>query len=422
MTDAGVTWAGTHTFAAPQLVVARSIDEAVAAVRDCVDSGAPVRALGTRHSFNDIADTTGTLVTLTEVPADPVLDAAAHTVTVGAGTRYGILASWLEAHGWALHNMGSLPHISVAGATQTGTHGSGITNGCLTTAVRALEYIDANGDVRTVRAGDPDFPALAVGLGAFGVITRVTLAIEPTYTVAQSIWRGIGWDTLLDSPKALLSAAYSLSVFTRWGTPELEQVWVKAKVGVDPALAPDWMGGAAMTHHTLLAEGNPADLTDHDGTPGPWLTRLPHFRLDGTPSNGNEIQTEYVVDLADAAAALRAVRALAEAIDPLLLITELRTIAADELWLSGAYRRDTLAIHFTWRPLAQEVAAVLPAVEEALAPFAARPHWGKWHAFDATRLDEVHPRLGAARDVFERLDPAGRFANDHLRRLGVRAS
>ena len=422
MTDAGVTWAGTHTFAASRLVVARSVEEAVAAVRDGTDVAAPVRALGTRHSFHDLADTAGILLTLTEVPADPVLDEAARTVTIGAGTRYGVLAAWLEERGWALHNMGSLPHISIAGATQTGTHGSGVTNGCLTTAVRALEYIDASGSLLTVGRGDADFPALAVGLGAFGVITRVTLAIEPTYQVAQSIWRGITWDTLLDSPAELLSAAYSLSVFTHWGTPELEQVWVKARVGGDPAMASDWMAGTAMTEPTRLVDGDPADLTEQGGTPGPWLTRLPHFRLDGTPSNGDEIQTEYFVYLADAAPALRAVRALAGVIDPLLMITELRTVAADDLWLSGAYRRDTLAIHFTWRNLPREVAAVLPAIEEALSPFAARPHWGKWHAFTASRLAEVHPQLGAAREVFQRLDPAGRFANDHLRRLGVRTS
>lgn len=428
MADAGLNWAGTHTFGAARFVAARTIDEAVDAVRLGFAVGTPVRALGTRHSFHDLADTAGTLVSLTDVPPDPQLDEAARTVTVGAGTRYGVLAAWLQERGWALHNLGSLPHISIAGATQTGTHGSGVTNGSLTTAVRALEFVDAQGRLAYVERGADEFDALAVGLGAFGVITRVTLAIEPTFDVAQTVWRGITWETLLASPVELLSAAYSVSVFARWGEPTLEQVWVKARVGrdaaaaLDPTTASGWMGGTALAEPTTLVDGDPADLTEQQGVPGPWLMRLPHFRLDGTPSNGDEIQTEYFVDIEDAENALRAVRTLAERIDPLLMITELRTVAADELWLSGSYQRDTLAIHFTWRNLPGPVAAVLPAIEEALAPFAARPHWGKWHAFTARRLAEVHPRLEGARQVFERLDPGGRFANDHLRRLGVRAN
>lgn len=422
MTHAGATWAGTHTFGAARLVVARSVEEATDAVREGFAFNAPVRALGTRHSFHDLADTVGTLVSVTEIPPNPVLNESARTVTVGAGTRYGVLAAWLHERGWALHNLGSLPHISIAGATQTGTHGSGVTNGSLTTAVRALEFIDARGHLASIERGADEFDALAVGLGAFGVVTRITLAVEPAFDVAQTVWRGIAWDALLEAPAELLCAAYSVSAFTRWGEPTLEQVWTKARVGREAPPASGWMGGTAMTQPTSLVEGNPADLTDQLGVPGPWLTRLPHFRPDGTPSNGDEIQTEYFVDIADAAAALRAVRTLADRIDPLLMITELRTVAADELWLSGSYRRDTLAIHFTWRNLPVPVAAVLPAIEEALAPFAARPHWGKWHAFDAARLAAVHPRLGGARQIFERLDPGGRFANDHLRRLGVRAA
>jgi len=420
MSDAGATWARTHTFRAPHLVVARSVEEAADAVRAGAAAGSPVRALGTRHSFHDLADSAGTLVTLTEVPAAPVLDEAAGTVTVGAGTRYGVLAAWLEERGWALHNLGSLPHISVAGATQTGTHGSGMGNGNLTTAVTALEFVDARGELVTVRRGQADFAALAVGLGAFGVITRVTLQVQPTYAVAQTVWRGISWDALLESPRAVLGAAYSVSVFTRWGEPTLEQVWTKARQGGQPAPASGWMGGMALTEPTSLVGGDPADLTEQGGVPGPWLTRLPHFRLDGTPSNGDEIQTEYFVDIADATQALRAVREHADAIDPLLMITELRTVAADDVWLSGAYQRDCLAIHFTWRNEPQAVAAVLPRLEAALEPFGARPHWGKWHAFTAERLARVHPQLGAARGVFERLDPDGRFANTHLTRLAVR--
>jgi xylitol oxidase len=277
-----------------------------------------------------------------------------------------------------------------------------------------------------VHRGDLDLHALAVGLGAFGVITRITLAIEPTYQVQQDVHTGISWSALLDEPDTILSGAYSVSVFTRWGEPTLEQVWVKSRLSLEPgapahpAPASGWMGGHLLDVPTQLVGGDPNDLTEQ-GTPGPWLHRLPHFRLDGRPSNGDEIQTEYFVAREDAADALRAVRTLAGDIDPLLMITELRTVAADGLWLSGAYGRDTLAIHFTWRNLPEPVAAVLPAIEEALAPFAPRPHWGKWHAFDAARIAAAYPRLADARGVFADRDPKGRFANEHLRRLGVRA-
>lgn len=419
MTDAVTTWAGTHTFGAARLVVAHSIAEAAEAVAAEAADASPVRALGTRHSFHDLADTSGTLISLTEVRPKPNLDETARTVTVGAGTRYGVLARELERHAWALHNLGSLPHISIAGATQTGTHGSGVGNGNLSTAVAGFEFITAEGELATVRRGDPDFPALVVGLGAFGVITRVTLDIEPTYQVRQDIFTGITWDTLLADPDAILTAAYSVSVFAHWGEPTLEQIWVKARVGRDVTPPSGWLGGTRLDGPTTLVDGDPADLTEQ-GTAGPWLERLPHFRLDGTPSNGDEIQTEYFVARSDASAALAAVRKLAGRIDPLLMITELRTVAADDLWLSGAHGRETLAIHFTWHNLPGIVAEVLPAIEAALAPFAPRPHWGKWHAFDAERITAAYPHFADARAVFDARDPHGRFANSHLRRLAVR--
>lgn len=407
--SAGATWAGTHVFTAPELVEARSVEEVVAAVR----TGGPVRALGTRHSFSDLADTTGTLVTVTGIPADPVLDDERREVTVGAGTRYGVLATWLEERGWALHNLGSLPHISVGGAIATGTHGSGDRNGGLATAVRALEYVDAQGDLRRVALGDPDFPALVVGLGAFGIVVRVTLAVQPTYLVRQDVTPGLTWDELLSDPEAVTGSAYSVSVFTTWVGGVVGDVWRKALVApgerVDPPVV-----------ETRPLVGSTDNLTTQGGIPGPWLERLPHFRLDSTPSNGDEIQSEYFVARADAVGALSAVRELGSQIAPHLLVTELRTAAADDLWLSGAYERDTLAIHFTWRNEPAAVHALLPRIEAALAPFAPRPHWGKVHTLDAAAIRRTVPRLDDARGVFERLDPEGRFANDHLRRVGLR--
>lgn len=417
MSDVGATWAGNHRFGARRIVAAATVDDVVAAVR----AGGPVRALGTRHSFNDLADTAGTLVTVTGLPPDPVLDEAVSTVTVGAGARYGDLAVWLESRGWALHNMGSLPHISIGGATAAGTHGSGLTLGTLSSAVVALEYVGADGDIHRVRRGDPAFDALVVGLGAYGIVTRVTLDVEPSYLVEQRVYRGVSWEALLGDPRAIFCAAYSVSVFTVWDEPSVEQVWVKARPERDAALPTNWAGGTRLDgSSTTLAGGDPAALTDHSGAPGAWLDRLPHFRLDFTPSNGDEIQTEYFVAFDDAAPAIAAVRELAARIAPHLHVTELRTIAGEPLWLSGSYARDALAIHFTWRNEPDAVARLTPEIEAALRPFAPRPHWGKVTSLGAREVAAGHPRIAAARGIFEELDPEGRFANDYLTRVGLR--
>jgi alditol oxidase len=408
-------WAGTHEYTAPRIVSAATVQEVQAAVA----GRGPVHALGTRHSFTDLPDTGGTLIDLAGLTGGFSLDAGASTVNVAAGTRYGELALWLDERGYALHNLGSLPHISIGGATATATHGSGNGNGVLTSAVRGIRYIGADAELHDVRRGDADFDALAVGVGAFGVIVSLTLAVQPTYRARQDVYRDVSWDAALAQFDDITGAGYSVSVFTRWEPELLGDVWVKTRLGADDDPVPD-----ALLNGTRVVEANPLeglpDLTELGGVPGPWMLRLPHFRLDGKPSFGDEIQSEYFVARSDAPAALDAMRALADAIQPMLFVSELRTAASDDLWLSGAYQRDFLAIHFTWRNDPDGVRAVLPLVEEALAPFDARPHWGKLHLFDAQDMARVHPRLADARAVFERLDPAGRFTNPHLERVGLR--
>jgi xylitol oxidase len=412
-------WAGTHTFAAPRIVNATSIDEVRTLVADAA------RALGTRHSFTDLADSDGTLITVIDIPADPVFDEAAGSVTIGAGTRYGIAAAWLAEHGLAFHNMGSLPHISIGGAIATGTHGSGNDNGILSSAVSGLEYVDATGELVHVRRGDPGFDGLVIGLGAYGIVVRVTVDVQPAYRVRQDVYRDVPWDAVLADFEGVTGGAYSVSIFTNWLGDTIEQIWWKTRLvaGDDelPVVPESWLGVQrdSLTAGNLV-ETDPDNLTLQGGVPGDWWERLPHFRLESTPSNGDEIQTEYFIDRADGPAAITALRALGDRIAPLLLVTELRTAAPDKLWLSGAYHRDMLAVHFTWRNLPEEVRGVLPAIEEALAPFGARPHWGKLNLLTAERIAEVVPRLADARDLFERLDPAGTFTNAHLERIGVR--
>ncbi|KAA9108132.1 FAD-binding protein [Microbacterium rhizomatis] len=416
-------WAGTYEYTAPRIVAASTVDEVRSAVAAAVASGGRVHALGTRHSFTDLPDTNGTLIDLAGLEGGLALDEEARTVTVAAGTRYGVLALWLEERGWALHNLGSLPHISVGGATATGTHGSGDGNGVLSTAVAAFRYVGADGEVHDVRRGDPDFAALVVGLGAFGIVVSLTLDLQPSFRVRQDIYRGLQWDALLDRFDEVTGAGYSVSVFTRWEDDEVGHVWVKTRLDTDDDPVPDDLAGSVRDQVVgeALTPVLDTNVTEQGGVPGPWLLRLPHFRLEAQPSYGDEIQTEYFVPREQGPEALRAVKALAASVQPYLLVTELRTAAADELWLSGAYQRDFLAIHFTWMRDAEGVGSVIPLIEAALEPFGARPHWGKFHGFRAAEMERVHPRLADARAVYERLDPDGCFTNAHLERVGVRA-
>jgi xylitol oxidase len=409
------TWAGTYQFTARRVIEAHSVGD----VRRAVAGGGRVRALGTRHSFNDLADNGATLVTVAGIPAGPVLDEAARTVTAGAGITYGALARWLQQRGWALANMASLPHISVAGAIATGTHGSGSRNQVLSAAVAGLDYVAADGEVRRADRSDPDFAGMAVGLGAFGIVVRVTLDIEPTYQVRQDVYAGPAWDRLLAGLSDVMSAGYSVSLFTDWSGDSV-QAWVKRRVGSPAGTAPEEFFGAGRDTGPVRLVDAPADNLTVHGVPGPWSERLPHFRIDSVPSNGNEIQSEYFVSAAHGPAALEAVRRLAHRVTPLLLVCEIRAIAPDRLWLSGAYERETLALHFTWRKLPGQVDAVVQGIESALAPYAARPHWGKISHVPASELPRLYPRLADARALFERLDPDGRFSCARLERLGVR--
>jgi xylitol oxidase len=410
-------WSGSYQFTAREVIAAQTISD----VQKAVEQGGKVRAIGTRHSFNDLADNGATLIDVTGIAPDPVIDEAARTVTVGAGTSYGVLASWLEKDGWALHNLGSLPHISIAGATATGTHGSGSGNKILSAAIAGIEYVAADGDLHHATRKDDNFDGMPVGLGAFGITVRVTLDIEPTYDIRQDAYTSLTWDRVLADPDAVMNSAYSVSLFTDWTGPTLRAAWVKRRTTDADNQDVDDFFGAQRDPGPVRFIDAPEDNLTICGVPGPWSQRLPHFRLDSTPSNGDEIQTEYFVDKRHAAQALEALRQRASKIAPVLQVSEIRSIAADSLWLSGSYQCETIALHFTWLNRQDQVNAAVSQVEQALEPFAARPHWGKVSHVTAERVTALYPRLKDARELFERLDPEGRFSNDRLERLGVRA-
>jgi xylitol oxidase len=409
----GTNWAGVYSYRATQLHQPESLDE----LRAIVARAPKIHALGSRHCFNDIADS-AELISLDRLDQSLDIDRERMQVTINAGMRYGDLALALEAEGLALHNMASLPHISVVGATATATHGSGDAKGNLATAVAAIELVTSEGEIVRVSRGEPDFAGMVVHLGALGVVTKLTLDVEPSYLMRQQIFEHLRWDVLFEGFNAITGAADSVSLFLDYGD-NVNQLWLKSRV--DPAdpkpLLNEFLGARAAGADihptgTLAAEGTTAQM----GVPGCWADRLPHFRMDSVPASGNEIQTEYMVARRYALSAIEAVRALGPMIRPHLWISEIRTVAADDLWLSSAYGEDTVCIHFSWRIDPAVERDLLPRVEEALAPFAPRPHWGKIFLATAADLALRYPRMSDFHALARRLDPRGAFRSSYLER------
>ena len=381
----------------------------LAQLQSAVAASDAMRVLGTGHSFNQIADTPGDLVSVAGLPPEIDIDAARATVRVAAGLRYADVAPRLHAAGWALANLGSLPHICIAGACATGTHGSGDANGNLATAVAGLEVVTANGEI--VVPGD--VRPWVVGLGALGVVTHLTLRLVPSFEIAQYVYDDVPLPLAEDDLSELFSAGYSVSLFTRW-SGRGSQAWVKRG---DPSPVPRrWLGGTLASAPRHPIPGAPAaHCTPQLGVPGPWYERLPHFRADATPSAGDELQSEYLVPRDRAAEALAALAGVGERLAAVLHVSELRTVAADDLWLSPSYRRDCLAIHFTWVNDLAAVAPVVALVEDRLSPFDPRPHWGK--IFGYGRMRERYERFDDFVELARRYDPTGKFRNPWLAAL-----
>jgi alditol oxidase len=407
----GRNWAGNYTYRAQKLHRPSRLEQ----VQEIIASAPSVRVLGSRHSFNGIADSSE-LVALEAMPKDVSVDHARNTVSFNAALKYGELVETLNAEDVALHNLASLPHISVAGAVATATHGSGQKNGNLATAVAGLELVTSDGEVIEVSRGEPDFDGLVVGLGALGAVTRITLDVEPAYEVRQRVFEGLSWEALFEHFDEVISCGYSVSVFTRWGET-IDQVWVKSRVRDEPEqVEKDLFGAAAAAadRHPILGL-DASSCTPQLGRAGPWAERLPHFRMGFTPSSGEELQSEFLFPRRCAVDAIEAVRALADRIRPILQVSEIRAVAADRLWMSMNYGEDTVGIHFTWKPEREAVENMLVRLEAALAPFEARPHWGKLFDAKAAAIAPLYERLPDFVRLVERLDPRGAFRNSWLK-------
>lgn len=415
--DRLTNWAGNIEYSTDRLHTSASVDE----VRSYIRSETKLKVLGTRHCFNNIADSKDQFLSLKPMDKVIAIDSDNRTATVEAGITYGQLCPYLDSKGFALHNLASLPHISVAGACTTATHGSGEKNGNLATAASGLEIVTASGDVVTLsreRDGDT-FLGAVVGLGALGVITRVTLDIQPSYKMRQYVYEDLPLSELRDHFDAIESSGYSVSLFTDWQKQRVNELWIKSRLepGQEFHATPEFFGAKLATRNLHpIAALSAENCTEQMGVPGPWYDRLPHFRMGFTPSAGKELQSEYFVPRQHAVEAILAIERLRDQVSPSLLISEIRTIAADKLWMSPCYQQDSITIHFTWKPDWPAVSKLLPVIEKELAPFNACPHWGKLFTTSPSELKRLHTRMPDFIQLSNKLDPMGKFRNEFLNR------
>jgi alditol oxidase len=408
-------WSGNLEYSTENVVYPESVEQ----VQAIVEKADKLRALGSQHCFNKIADSTHQLLSTKKLDSVIGLDPAKKTVTVEAGIRYGTLGEYLQDKGYALHNLASLPHISVAGSIATATHGSGVNNGNLATAVSGIEFVTAAGDVVTLskdKDGD-NFLGAVVGLGGLGIVTKVTLDIEPSYQIRQDVYEDMPFPELEKNFDAIMSSGYSVSLFTDWQKNNISEVWVKSRIidGKPFATKSEFYGAkpAKQNLHPIV-ELAAENCTEQMGVPGPWHERLPHFRMDFTPSSGKELQSEYFVPSSNAYAALKAINKMGDRWIQDLFISEIRTIAADDLWMSTCYNRPSVAIHFTWKQNTDSVMKLIPLVEEQLNPFGARPHWGKLFTIPPAQLKSRYEKYADFQQLLRQYDPHGKFRNEFL--------
>ena len=410
-------WAGNLEYGTDRLYTPESMAQLV----ELVKKYNKVKVLGTRHCFNTIADSKDNFISLKQMNKVADLDAVAGTVTIEAGINYGQLCPYLDSKGFALHNLASLPHISVAGACTTATHGSGLKNGNLSTAVAAIEFVTAAGETATLHR-DKDgekFYAAVVGLGGIGVITKVTLDLQPAFKMRQDVFEQLPMAQLKDHFEEIAGAGYSVSFFTDWQSDNINEVWIKSKIseGVNIDFAAGFFGAKAASKNLHpIADLSAENCTEQMGVPGAWYERLPHFKMGFTPSSGVELQSEYFVPRKHAVEAIQAVAKLGKLVGPHLLISEIRTIDADNYWMSPCYKQPSAAIHFTWKQDWPAVKKILPVIEKELAPFAAKPHWGKLFTMAPVHLASMYEKLPAFRKTLKEYDPTGKFRNAFLDR------
>jgi xylitol oxidase len=408
-------WAGNLEYSTGNVHYPKTVEEVQEIVKKCNK----LRTLGSRHSFNKIADSTENQISTKELNKAVSLDRTLNKVTVGGGMKYGELAPFIHRNGYALHNLASLPHISIAGACATATHGSGVRYGNLSTAVSAIEFVNAAGEVIILsrEKNGEQFNGAVVGLGALGIVTKLTLDLLPTFNMKQVVYRNLPMKELEKNFYAIMSSGYSVSLFTDWKNKNINEVWIKNRVDADSStiIPSEFYGAKIATQNMHPVEDQSAEnCTEQMGVPGPWYERMPHFKMGFTPSTGKELQAEYFVPIEQGYEAMMAIEKLHEKISPHIFISEIRTIYADKLWMSPCYKKTCVALHTTWKQEIDTVNNLLPLVEEQLAPFNARPHWAKLFTMSPSVLQSRIEKLADFKELIKQYDPEGKFRNEFL--------
>ncbi|MCU0469952.1 MAG: FAD-binding protein [Arcicella sp.] len=406
-------WAGNLTYSTDNVFTPKTVEELQETIKKCKKG----RGLGTKHCFNKIADSTENQISTAEFNKVISIDKDKKTVTVGAGIKYGEFCKQLDESGFALHNLASLPHISVAGACATSTHGSGIKNGSLATAVSGIEFVNGKGEVinLTKEKDGAEFLGAIVNLGALGIATKITLDVQPTFKMKQVVYQNLPMTELAKNFETIMSAGYSVSLFTDWTKKNVSEVWIKSKSEDMKEIAPEFFGATLATKNLHPIEALDAiNCTEQMGVEGPWYERMPHFRMGFTPSSGKELQSEFFIPFENAYEGFMAIEKLNEKVSPHLMITEVRAIAADDLWMSPFYQKTCVAFHFTWKQEVEAVTALLPLIEEALAPFNPRPHWGKIFTLQPSVLQSRIEKLADFKTLMTKHDPEGKFRNEFI--------
>jgi xylitol oxidase len=407
-------WAGNLNYSTRKVFYPESSEQ----ISEIIRNNDRIKCLGSRHSFSKIADSNGVLVSTDKLNRVLAFDENKKTVTVEPGIKYGELAVYLQQKGFALPNLASLPHISVAGACATATHGSGVTNGILATSVESMQLMDGKGELHDISREQAElFNGSVVHLGALGIVTRITLNVIPDYQVSQVVYRNLPFDKIPERMQEIMSAGYSVSLFTNWSAPAINEVWVKkiADAALQGATEAEFFGAKASEVDLHPVETQSAEtVTTQRGIPGPWYERLPHFKMGFKPSTGKELQSEFFIDKSQAAAAMETMQGLGATISPHLFISEIRTIRADDFWMSPAYKKDCVAIHTTWHQTEQVEKEFIPMVQNALSKYEPAPHWAKLAVADKAAIEKSYPKLAEFRQLCNRFDPEKKFRNEYL--------
>ena len=426
-------WAGTATATPARWAQPRTEAEISAAVKDAAAAGLQVRALGSGHSFTPAAATTGLALDLSLWTGITAADTQTGLVTVRSGTTLRALNAAAAEFGLALANLGDIDAQTIAGALSTGTHGTGARLGGLATQVEALELVLADGSVATCSASSrPElFAAARVGLGALGVISAVTLRCVPSFTLAADD-RPMPVEQVIEQFDSLAAAN---DHFEFYWFPYGRQALVKRNNrlapggSAPPGRMPGWrrvwefevMENAAFGMLCRLGRAAPRLIPALNRLSSAALSARSYtdasYRVFVTPRRVHFVESEYAVpreSLADVLAELR--REVPRLAEPVMFPVEVRVAAADDIWLSTGYGRDTayVAVHqYTGLPYR----AYFDLFESVMAGVAGRPHWGKLHSLDAARLGPLYPRFDDFRQVRAQVDPEDRFGNPYLSRV-----